>query len=104
MEFFKKLFSSGKPADSGLYLYVKPARCDEVVRVRLDQRNDFSLMDNGRYYARKLVRANDWRCNQTVELEVTFNHQRSSYTTEINGGTLVSAEDYDAWEASSQEG
>lgn len=104
MDFFKKLFSNtGRmSADSGLYLYVQPARCAEVVRVRLDQRNDFSLMDDGTYYARKLVRANDWRCNQTVELEVTFNKQRSSYTTEIKGGTLVTAEDYDAWAAQSE--
>lgn len=100
MDFFRKLFGAGAPADSGMYLYVKPNNCDEVVRVRLDTRNDFSLTDAGTYYARKLVRANDWRCNQTVELEITFDSQKRNHTTEVSNGTLVSAEDYDTWLAS----
>jgi len=80
-----------------MYFYVQPHHCAEVVRVRLDTRNDFSLMDDGTYYARKLVRATDWRCNQTVELEVTADKQKQRYTPSIIGGVLVTVEDYETW-------
>jgi hypothetical protein len=99
MDFFKKLFSgsAGRPADSGMYVYVRPHHCAEVVRVRLDTRNDFSLTDDGTYFARKLVRANDWRCHQTVELEVTADKQRQKYNTSVTGGVLVTVEEYETW-------
>jgi hypothetical protein len=103
MDFFKKLFG-GSGASSGdargLYFYVKPNGCNEVVRVRIDMNNDPSLADdNQSYFVRKSVRGTTYKCTRTAELVLDFDSNRKLRNTEITGGTLVTEADYHAWVA-----
>src|SRR5262249_41441103 len=103
MDFFKKLFggSGGNTDRVGLYFYVKPHGCDEVIRVRIDSNNDLSLADdNSTYFVRKSIRGTTYKCNRSAELELTFDATRRLQNTELMGGVLVTKADYDAWVAS----
>jgi len=100
MDFFRKLFGGGtSTADkSGLYFYIQPKGCAEVVRVRIDRNNDLSQPDDGSgYFVRKTVRGVDYKCNRSAELELIFDDQRRLQSTNVMGGTLVTEADYQAW-------
>ena len=82
-----------------LWLYVRPHRCDDVLRVRIDMMNDLSQVDDGDgYRVRKLVSSANYRCNQ-VELEIIFDRRRRVERREANGGSFVEREDWEAWQA-----
>jgi hypothetical protein len=105
MDFLRKLIGGGNSAAdrdrAGMYFYVKPNGCSEIVRVRINANNDPSLEDDGKtYYVHKTVRADDYRCNRPAELELFFDSSRRLQKTEITSGTLVTKEDYDDWVAS----
>lgn len=106
MEFFKKLFGGGSNSGTdrvGLYFYVKPHGCDEIIRVRIDSNNDLSLADdNSTYFVRKSVHGTTYKCNRSAELELTFDSSRRLQHTELMGGLLVTKEDYDAWVAAQE--
>ncbi len=101
MNFLKKLFggaSDGVERDNrAAYFYVQPHRCEDVLRVRIDMNNDLSLTDdNSSYWVRKLVSSSNYKCNQ-VELTLTFDTNRRLIDSQIQGGTMVDREAYDAW-------
>ncbi len=104
MDFLKKLFSAGGAGgDVGIYFYVKPSGCDEVVRVRINRNNDLSLADDGKnYWVHKVVMGTT--CFQRVELDVYFKASRQVSETKISGGELVKKEDYEAWVAAQEQG
>lgn len=111
MDLLRRLFGgrSGGAREAGdpdgLYFYVRPDGCDEVVRVRVHRHNDLSLMDSEggeRYWVHKLVRGA--KCfTSTAELDLYFNARRQLESTEVKNGALVTEADYQAWVAS-QEG
>jgi hypothetical protein len=102
MDFLKKLFGGGGAAGGdgrGIYFYVKPKGCDEIVRVRIDRNNDPSLADDGKtYWVHKMVMGS--KCFQRAELDIYFNANRQVSGTQITGGDLVKEADYDAWVSS----
>jgi hypothetical protein len=104
MDFLKKPFSGGSgggvSGDSrGIYFYVRPKGCEEVVRVRIDRNNDLSLSDDGKnHWVHKVVMGS--KCFQRAELDVYFNSNRQMSSSEVSGGDLVKQADYDAWVAS----
>lgn len=109
MEILKKLFGgggsggSGGPAGDrvGLYYYVRPNGCEEVVRVRVDRNNDLSLADDNKsYWVRKGVRG--VKCRQNVELELYYDSNRRLVDSQLQGGVLVDEAAYDAWVAQQQ--
>lgn len=103
MDFLKKLLGGGASSGDakGLYYYVKPRGCDEVVRVRIDRNNDLSLSDDGKsYYVHKVVMGT--KCFQRAEVEFYFNGSRQLTNSEVSGGEMVREADYDAWLASQQ--
>lgn len=108
MDFFRRLFggsqqSQGSEGDrAGLYFYVRPTGCREVVRVRIDRNNDISLSDNGQYFVYKTVRGSSYKCARSAELRLFFDAQRRLQNTEVAGGDLVTQEDYEAWLASGE--
>ena len=108
MDFFRKLFggqsaTQGEPGDKdGLYFYVRPNGCDEVVRIRINKNNDPSLADDGTYFVTKTVRGSSYKCNRSAELHLSFDKSRRLQNTEITGGTLVTAEEYQAWLATQE--
>ncbi len=101
MNFLKKLFGGGNTGrdDRGTYYYVKPHRCDDILRVRVDMSNDLSLTDDGSgYWVRKLASSGNYKCNQ-VEVTLYFDNNRRLQDNELNGGKMVERADYDAWVA-----
>ena len=86
MNFLKKLLGSTNASSGdikGLYYYVKPKGCDEVVRVRIDRNNDLSLADDGKnYWVHKVVMGT--KCFQRAEIDFYFNGSRQLTSTEIS--------------------
>src|SRR5450755_2329042 len=99
MNFLKRLFvggggNSGDPA--GMYFYLKPKGCDEVVRVRINRNNDLSLADDGKnFWVHKVIMGTT--CFQRAELDLYFSSSRQLTNTEVTGGELVKQGDYEAW-------
>lgn len=98
MDFIKKLFSGGggsRSDDRGVYFYIQPKMCQEILRVRVDPMNDLSKTDDGDgYYVRKL--ASGHRCPFQAELEVFFNKDRRVVNTEVTNGKMVTEADWSA--------
>ena len=103
MDFLRKLFSGGGGGSSGdsagLYYYVRPKGCEEVVRVRINRNNDLSQGEDGKtFWVHKVVMGQ--KCFQRAELDLYFNGNRQLTNSEVSGGDLVKQADYDAWIAS----
>ncbi|MFZ4813708.1 MAG: DUF3592 domain-containing protein [Phototrophicaceae bacterium] len=82
----------------GLYFYVRPRGCEEVVAVRIDTHNDLSLGDDGEYFVNKTVRGSH-RCFNPADLELRFNTGRQLVSSGVQGGELVDEATYAAWQA-----
>jgi hypothetical protein len=101
MDLLKKLFSGSSGDNRGIYFYVRPKGCEEIVRVRIDRNNDLSLNDDGKtLWVHKVVMGTT--CFQRAELDVYFNQNRQVSSSEVTGGDLLKQADYDAWVASQQ--
>lgn len=103
MNFLKNLFGGqGRDREGGgnaMFLYVRPTRCDDVVRVRIDMNNDLSLNDDGSgYWVRKIVSSSNYKCSRP-ELTLYFDLNRRLLNQEITGGVLVDRTAYDQWKA-----
>lgn len=108
MGFLKRLFGGGGGATRGstsepyaLYFYVRLKRSDEIMRVRIDLRNDLSQSDEGGYFVRKMVRA--IRAPFPAELLVTFDDRRRMTGVSVENGESVDEAAYDEWVASQGE-
>ena len=104
MNLLKKLLGGGgakSPGDrSGLYFYVKSNRTGEVIRVRLHRENDLSLSDDEMgYFTRKTIMGQ--KGFDRIEAEFYFDRSKNFVSAEVNGGTLVEAEDYEEYLAAS---
>ena len=99
----------GRSGDRGLYVYVRCTRCQDVVRVRINVANELSeLTDedddgvenprsshpNARYAITKGVV--DTKCFRKMSLTMLFDGRRRELDRQIEGGTSV---DQDAWDA-----
>lgn len=108
MDFFKRLFGGGSGVgnngDSGLYFYVQPNGCQEIVRVRIDRNNDMSVDDdNSTLFVRKTVRGTTYRCTRSAEVYAVFSADRSRVENlEITGGKQVDEAAYTAWLAAQE--
>jgi hypothetical protein len=107
MGFLKKLFGGGggssSPDKVGMFFYVRPKRCDEVVQVRVNLHNDLSEAEDGDgFFIRKTVRA--IRCPFAAELHVTFDKNRKIVQVGVENGNAVDEADYNAWLASKNQG
>ena len=102
MDYLRRLFGGGgKGGDDskGVYVYVRPRGCDEVIRVRIDRYNDLSLSDDGEtYWVHKYVRG--VKCFQQAEVDLFFDKNRHLQNSEVTDGALVSEEEYNAWVSS----
>jgi hypothetical protein len=108
VDFFRKLFGGSSNTGNrgfgddpdGLYYYVQPNGCDEVVRVRVHRYNDLSERDEGGYWAHKVVRG--VKCTQGVELDLYYDAKRSLTHHTAENGVLVDAAAYQTWLDSTQ--
>ncbi len=102
MNFLKNLFSGGGSAsqnsDHGLYFYIRPTACEEVVQVRIDPRNDLSKRENDGYWVRKTVRGQH-RCFNPADITLYFTADRKLESHDISGGELLDRAAYDEWQA-----
>lgn len=97
MNFLKNLFGGAGQAsnDEGLYVYVRPKMCKEILRLRIDMRNNLSRLDNDEgFYLRKL--ASGARCPFQVEVEFFFDNNKRMVRKEITNGEFVTEADYNA--------
>ena len=100
MGFLKRLFGGQTKEGHGddpnaLVYYVKGKKCGAITRVRIDKYNDLSLDDDGdNYVVRKGVVDNV--CYGSVEIELRFDANRNELSRDIQGGTFVTREEYEA--------
>ncbi len=90
MNILKSLFGGGgRNDDRGIYFYVQPKMCKEILRVRVDPLNDLSQTDDGKgYWCRKLASAA--RCPFQADLELYFDKNKHYTGSEVTDGALVS--------------
>lgn len=94
MNFLRNLFG-GQAADPdrGVYIYVKPKMCQEILEIRIDTLNELSAMeDEDAYIVRKLTKA--VRCPFATEVLAKFDNKRRLISTDVKNGEIVSKEDY----------
>jgi len=101
VSFLKRLGALFEPPPdrNSLYYYVRCARCGEVIRARVDLRNELSMEygDDERpagYYYRKVLIGRG-RCFQAIEVSMTFDPQRRVTSRQIDGGQFVTQEEYE---------
>lgn len=103
MNILKNLFGGGggnhnAPKDDGIYVYVRPRGCEEVVQIRLHPGNDLSRSEDGSgYFVQKTARGS-YRCFNPIEMTLYFDGQRNLSNHEIKGGDLVDESEYHAWQ------
>jgi hypothetical protein len=97
MDFLKRLgrmfSSSGSNDQVDYWLQVRCGRCGEIIKVRINMRNDLSIEyaeagGKPTYFTRKVVIGEE-RCYQPVEVKLTFDERRQLIEREISGGTFV---------------
>lgn len=76
-----------------LWLEVRCSRCGEVIRARVDLRNELSLLDEGEpeaavYFCRKVL-IGAQGCYQPVEVELFFDASRSVVSRKVQGGEFT---------------
>ena len=98
MNILKSLFGGGsRSEDRGIYFYVQPKACQEILRIRVDPMNDLSRQDEGKgYWVRKV--ASGHRCPFQAEVEIYFDKNKRFTSSEVTNGKLVSEEDWLAWQ------
>jgi len=96
MGFFKqlgKLFAPGSKSDQWVqWVSVQCGRCGEVIRGRIDLRNDLSIQygeDGSPTYFTRKVFMGEGHCFQQVEVELTFDKDRRLTGRQISGGEFV---------------
>lgn len=98
MDFLKRLLGTGSQNNDpdGLYFYVRATRTGEVIQVRVHRHNDLSQTDDGAgFFTRKTIVGQ--RGFDRVNAEFFFDRNRRLTTSEIEGGELVTSDDYEAF-------
>ncbi len=107
MGFFKKLASmfspTSQPNSWEYWINVKCNRCGEVIRARVDLRNDLSIDygvsdDDGdatsggtgavTYFCRKVL-IGEQRCYQPIEVTLTFDKNHHLINRKVSGGQFT---------------
>lgn len=97
MSIFKRLsdlFSGGDPSDPAAYwLQVRCDQCGEVIRTRVDLRNELSLQYDQQgnpagYLCRKTMVGSN-QCFRRIEVELRFDTRRRLIERHIQGGMFV---------------
>ncbi len=96
MNFFdwlKSLFTNGDTGESSYWIYARCRRCGEVIKTRLDLKNDLSERDEGGYVVYKTLMGNQ-RCFERLEVTLTFDEKRVLLDRTISRGEFITAEEY----------
>ncbi|MCJ7530162.1 MAG: hypothetical protein MUO64_03930 [Anaerolineales bacterium] len=84
--------------ETALWLFVKCNRCGEVLRTRIDLRNDLSQADveeeeDQTYICRKIL-VGSRHCFQRIEIECRYDQQHRLLDRKIQGGKFITEQDY----------
>jgi len=96
----KAAFGTQSSADKGIYFYVRCERCGDRVRVRLNPQAELqqefgdSGDSIGGYSVRKVVV--DQRCFRPIEVRLHFDAARRERSREIEGGSFLTREQFEA--------
>lgn len=93
----KTAASSRAAADpDGLMMYFRCSNCGSPVAVRVNKRNDLSREEGGpgTMFVRKEVMDN--KCFRLMRAEIWFDDAYRIVTADIEGGTLLTADEYEA--------
>lgn len=85
-----------RPDDASAWFYVRCRRCGEVIKVRVDMRNDPSEDEDGQYVVHKTLVGGARRCFARLEMTLTFDVGRRLQSQEVTGGEFVTEADYTA--------
>lgn len=100
MGFLDKLgdLFSGEPKDDAIHLYVQCDKCGAKLDIRVDKQYDLSpdFEGEGAYFLRKEML--DDKCFTLMYAEVRFDRQHNIISSDIEGGHLISREEYEAGE------
>jgi hypothetical protein len=88
----------GSRESPAYWVYARCSKCGEVLRTRVDLRNDLSIEyeygSDATYFTRKIL-IGDKGCYQPIEVELRFDQRRQLINQEIKGGEIADEEDYD---------
>jgi len=90
------LLSSGKQNDNAIHLYVECDKCGEKLDIRVDKQYDLlpDYEGGGDYFLRKEMM--DGTCFTLMYAEVHFDRQYNIIASEVQGGRLISREEFEA--------
>ena len=103
MGFLKKLSSLFTPQSASdqysHWVVVRCNRCGELIRARVDMRNDLSIQygerdDETTYFCRKVI-VGDKLCFQPIEIELNFDARHRLVDQKIKGGVFLKPEEVD---------
>jgi hypothetical protein len=87
----------GSHESPAYWVYVRCSKCGEVLRTRVDLRNDLSIEyeygSDYTYFTRKTL-VGDKGCYQPIEVELRFDQRRQLIDRQIKGGEFDEEEDY----------
>ena len=88
--------SGSGPDPNGIWLHFRCEKCDTLVRIRADKRNDLNREDDGpgTFLLRKEVM--DSKCFQLMDATVWLDSSYNVVTADVSGGHLITQEEYEA--------
>lgn len=93
LDSIKSIFTGSTSDDAAYWVYVRCRRCGEVIRTRLDLRNNLTERDEGGFIARKTLVGNEL-CFERIEVTLFFDQNRQLVDREIARGEFITAEAY----------
>lgn len=102
LDSFKSIFAGTEGGgESGHWIYVRCRHCGEVLKTRIDLRNDLSPRDGGGFVVRKTL-VGSRHCFQRIEVMLIFDENRRLAGREIAHGEFITAEEFDAAQGSAE--
>lgn len=100
LDSIKSIFTGSASDDAAYWVYVRCRRCGEVLRTRLDLRNNLTEQDEGGFIARKTL-VGSGLCFERIEVTLFFDPNRHLVDREIARGEFITAEAYEAAQSGS---
>ena len=96
LDSLKSLFGgTGGQNRDGYWVYVRCHRCGEVIKTRIDLRNDLSPGEAGGFKVSKTLVGNQ-RCFERIETTLLFDENRKLVERNILRGDFITAEEFAA--------
>jgi tRNA threonylcarbamoyladenosine modification (KEOPS) complex Cgi121 subunit len=99
MDFLRRLFGSAeRQRDDAIHLYVACGRCQAVVHVRVDPRNDLmpEYGDGDDLIGYRLIKEiMDSRCFRLMRAEIEYDARRREIRRTIEGGAFITRDEYE---------